>query len=1444
MKADGSAWIVGETSSTNLPLHGVAYQSVNRGGVDGFLANISGTGAIIHTGYFGGTADDRAVAVAVDAAGEVYFTGGTASGNFPAANAYRNSNSGLQDAFVSKLSSDGATLRYSTYLGGSGGVAGQGEVGNWIAVDSSGAATVVGTTGSTNFPVTSATAIQPLFGGGATDAFVAKISAAGTSLLYSTFFGGVSTDEGSTGAFASDGTFFFGGITSSPGLPSTDSMQSALGGDLDGFFVKLNAPLTTVLAFSYLGYTGTDSLTGLAVKPSAIVLAGNSSSQSWLPSGGFKGWYDGWVMTLAENALAVQMTSTPTGAAFTVTGSGCTPASGTTPATLAWKNGASCTVTATTPQDLGTTRRTFQSWTDGITTNPRTFVASAGTLSYGMQFATEHRLTRTVTPASAGSISGADGFYAAGTTLQLSATANAGYQFSGWSGAVSGSANPVALTMSVPQSVTATFAVLLTFNSTQSIPFSVTGTGCAAGTYTPPVTLAWTAGATCSVSFTTTNVSGDVRTVFSRWSDGSTASPRSFTVSAPATYTLEWNTEYRLSRGVAGSGTVSGTDGFYAPGTTVSLTATPSAGYQFSSWSGGATGTTNPLSLVMNAPKTVTANFTQRTAQVNIASNVAGPQFSVTGAGCTGATYTAPVSLSWTEGLSCTVSIPPVQGADTRWTFQSWSDGVTTSTRTVTAASPSVTHTLSFLTEHKLTRLVTGQGSVSGADGYYAAGSSMQITATPAAGYQFTGWSGSIVSTTNPLTFPIASPSTIAANFSAAPVAVAIGSNIAAQFSVSGSGCPAGTYTAPANVTWTHATACTVTAASPQGGPDTRYVFANWADGATSSARSITAATGVSQTMTFGTEHKLTRAVSGQGTVTGADGFYAAGSTLQLTATPASGYQFTGWSGGASGSANPLSLTMDSPKTVTALFTAAPIAVRIEANVATSFTISDPGCPAGTYTTPVTITWANGGICSAFVASPQGGADTRWVFNSWVGGGTSNSRVLTASPGAVYTIAMGTEHRLARTVLGSGAVSGADGFYAAGTAMQLTATPQAGYQFAGWSGAATGTANPLTLTMNAPKTVTATFTAMPTGVRFDSNIATGLSVSGAGCPAGAYATPVTLTWPTGASCDISVQTPAATADARWAFSRWADGPTSATRTITATAGAVYSIVLATEYRLTRTVSGSGSVSGTDGFYAAGSTVQLTATPQSGLVFTGWSGAATGSANPFSMVMDGPKFVTANFGSATVNVRIEANTASQFTVSGTSCPAGTYTTPATVAWANGTPCAISVISPQGSGQTRWVFSRWADGATANPRSITASAGAVYTFVMAAEHQLTRSALSGGSVNGADGFYAAGTSLQLTATPQTGYQFAGWSGSATGSANPLMVQRGQGAGLAHRVVPRLAQGDATGAALIPAPPASARRTARVERPSTRTSSSVGADVQPLGRPVPGQQVVRVS
>jgi len=144
-------------------------QPTNDGGVDAFVAAFDPTGqTLLYSTYLGGSGDDYGQGIAVDSVGDAYVTGYTGSTNFPTSNPLQPTNHGGADAFVAALDPAGATLLYSTYLGGSAG-----DVGYGIAVDSAGNAYVTGSTGSTNFPTSNP--FQPTNRGN-NDAFVAKIA--------------------------------------------------------------------------------------------------------------------------------------------------------------------------------------------------------------------------------------------------------------------------------------------------------------------------------------------------------------------------------------------------------------------------------------------------------------------------------------------------------------------------------------------------------------------------------------------------------------------------------------------------------------------------------------------------------------------------------------------------------------------------------------------------------------------------------------------------------------------------------------------------------------------------------------------------------------------------------------------------------------------------------------------------------------------------------------------------------------------------------------------------------------------------------------------------------------------------------------------------------------------------------------------------------------------
>ena len=236
----GNAYVTGHTGAIDFPTVN-PLQPELKGGVDVFVSklNPAGTGLVYST-FLGGSGSDGAAGIAVDSAGNAYVTGSTDSTDFPTVNAFQAVFGGNLDAFVAKLNATGSVLVYSTYLGGGsgGGSSGGSEVGLGIAVDLAGNAYLTGYTGSTDFPTVNP--LQPVFRGSG-DAFVAKINASGTALVYSTYLGGGSVDPDVGNGIAVDaaGNAYVTGSTSSADFPTVNAFQAVLGGNLDAFVAKL-----------------------------------------------------------------------------------------------------------------------------------------------------------------------------------------------------------------------------------------------------------------------------------------------------------------------------------------------------------------------------------------------------------------------------------------------------------------------------------------------------------------------------------------------------------------------------------------------------------------------------------------------------------------------------------------------------------------------------------------------------------------------------------------------------------------------------------------------------------------------------------------------------------------------------------------------------------------------------------------------------------------------------------------------------------------------------------------------------------------------------------------------------------------------------------------------------------------------------------------------------
>ncbi len=262
----GNAYVTGQTSSINFPTANALQPTFGGGYSDAFVAKLNASGSsLLYSTYLGGNDFDFGSGIAVDDAGNAYMTGRTSSINFPTANALQPTfGGGNSDAFVAKLNATGSALLYSTYLGGSFDDGGSG-----IAVDVSGNAYVIGTTFSSNFPMTGP--LQPTFGGGNSDAFVAKLNATGSALLYSTYLGGSGDDSGSGIAVDASGNYYMTGGTTSTNFPTANALQpvNGSGGSLgflyDAFITKLNATGSVLLYSTYLGGGFDDGGSGIAV---------------------------------------------------------------------------------------------------------------------------------------------------------------------------------------------------------------------------------------------------------------------------------------------------------------------------------------------------------------------------------------------------------------------------------------------------------------------------------------------------------------------------------------------------------------------------------------------------------------------------------------------------------------------------------------------------------------------------------------------------------------------------------------------------------------------------------------------------------------------------------------------------------------------------------------------------------------------------------------------------------------------------------------------------------------------------------------------------------------------------------------------------------------------------------------------------------------------------
>ncbi len=442
LDSSGDAYVTGYTNSPNFPQKNPIQGK--KGVQNIFLSKFDPTGNLLASTYSGGSGDDEAFGIAVDSSG-VYVVGNTTSTNYPTKNAFQPLIASADDAFLTKFTTDGASVVYSTYLGGAGG----GSQAYAVAVDSSLSPYVTGQTNSHSFPLMNPFQSQ---NGAQGDVFVTKFTPTGNALVYSTYLGGTSTQSAGGIAVDASGNAYVSGGTGSVDFPLQNPLQAKIAGMYDVFVTKFNSSGSALLYSTYIGgsnneFGGAITLDSLGnAYVSGYVLSTNfpTTPNAFQPASG--GNWDGFVLALNSTGTGLIYSSYLGGSGLDVADAMTIDSSGNI-----YVTGAAAST------NFPITNNAFQSTNAGGSDDAYLNVVSAVT-TFPLTVSVTGTGTGTVTSSPMGINCGTvcSTTFAAGT-VALTATAGAGSTFTGWSGPCSGT-GVCNITMNAPQSVTATFA--------------------------------------------------------------------------------------------------------------------------------------------------------------------------------------------------------------------------------------------------------------------------------------------------------------------------------------------------------------------------------------------------------------------------------------------------------------------------------------------------------------------------------------------------------------------------------------------------------------------------------------------------------------------------------------------------------------------------------------------------------------------------------------------------------------------------------------------------------------------------------------------------------------------------------------------------------------------------------------------------------------------------